>query len=91
MKKIQAAAQCVSDMEKISKALILFGYVVAFTLFFIGAVMLVYYAEYIGDFSTGNYWFGELCHAAADAFGAVLIPVLIFENLYIITGLKRRS
>ena len=78
-------------MERISKALILFGFVFAFTLFFIGAAMLFYYTEYIGDFSTGAYWFGELCHAAADAFGSVVIPVLVFENLYIITGLKRRS
>ena len=91
MKKILWAAKCVSDMEKISKALIQFGYAAAIMLFFIGAGALFYYVEYIGDFSTGYYWFRELCHAAADTFGAVAIPVLIFENLYIIAGLKRRS
>lgn len=88
MKLLNAALDCFRNMETVSKRIILFGVISAAVTYVCGFCLLLLNERYLSDYTTGLYWFRELCMCSKEIVEATVVPVLIFEILYIVTGLK---
>ena len=78
-------------METISKRLIVFGYFTAFLVYLCGYFALIICENNISDFTTGLYWYTQAGKLAGDLLGVTIVPSLLFEIVYIVTGLKNRD
>ena len=89
MRKHTSAIKLFYGMEKISKRIIMIGYVAFLLIFVSGVMVLLFYEKYINDFTTGYYWFGELFELSVDVLAVTVVPVMIFEILIMALGLKK--
>ena len=88
MKLFNAAVQCVRNMEKVSKRIVMFGVISAVITYVCGFGLLLLNERYLSDYTTGLYWFREMRTCSKEILDATVVPALIFEILYIVAGLK---
>ena len=88
MKYVAEFFKCLRQMERVSKALIAVGAGLTALTYLIAGITLFVYAGKYNDYSTGLCWFEDLTYLAKELLGASVVPVLLFEILCIVKGLK---
>lgn len=88
MEYIQGFLRCLQQMEKISKTIILIGVGLTLAVYLAAAITLAVYTAYYSDYTTGVCWFSDLAYLAKEILGACVVPVFLFEIVFIGKGLK---
>ena len=91
MKYISEVKNCITNMEDVSKRIVLLGYVLFVCSFFAGFIVYLWYARRFSDQTTGYYWFLEFCKLCVELIAVSFVPVLLFELLLIGRGMKTKA